>query len=302
MKPLIPYLSILFTVVITESSAIEKGQLVIVDRDSVALRLDPNASATPSKYAMIGLQLRVLDITHDGLWYKVKIGEQKGYQLRHEEEYWVRDSDVFKEPSSSRVNMTLDVSILQQGDLAKANRISHHDYIHKQTQINLADPYYVACTYKSISPDPTCSPPLSICAQIFKPKEYFRYDNLELASRYEGLFENGMITPFYSVTSKHRITMLSERIVLVKVIMRPPGCYAERYSGTEFYTLRTRTVMVNEKDYFSTIPVETAHLFESRLRGGVQNVYFLFVLHFTFDDDTQETLVRRIVVWWPMCL
>jgi len=312
MKP--HTLLVLIIVALTSIEGLAQGtrQQVIVTKDSIALRLTPSTSDLPSKYAMIGLQLQVLEMSSGGGWYKVKIGEQKGYQLTHTENYWVAASDVFQEPTESRVSIVLDVSAFQSGSLSNAHRISHQDYIYKQRKTNLTEPFYVGCTYTNNSPELTCSPPFSICAQIYQPEKYFLYDDrlsetdavdmAELQNRFSTLFENGTITPFYRVTSQHQIKAITEKVMFSKLVMKDPGCYAEQYSGTEFRTLRSKTDTVNANVYFSAIPIETPELFNTHLQGGVQTVYFLFLLNITFEDDAKESVVRRIVVWWPKCL
>ncbi|MGH7612529.1 MAG: hypothetical protein ACREMW_00625 [Gemmatimonadales bacterium] len=43
-------------------------------------------------------------------------------------------------------------------------------------------------------------------------------------------------------------------------------------------------------------------LFRSKSRGEVQYVNLMWLLDLTYTDSRQETIVRRIALWWPMCM
>ena len=92
------------------ASVQESPRLVMVMADSIPLYQAPGPEVAVSSYARATLQLRLLEASPDSLWFKVKIGEQKGYQFGHGERYWVRRSDVIT-PGPSRANVTVDLSL-----------------------------------------------------------------------------------------------------------------------------------------------------------------------------------------------
>ncbi|MCH7760720.1 hypothetical protein IIA15_04870 [candidate division TA06 bacterium] len=255
--------------------AAEVGELVIVIQDSIPLRAEPNSRAKIAKYAVASLQLRVLEITKDNKWYRVKIGEQKGYQLRHTEEYWLFHKDVYQEPVNSNSEITLDVSVLENRNLQDAKRITSNEYIHKMESMTFDSSYYVGATYIGRSPTSTCSSPFSICAIIYDPGRYFLWANPDttgiekLRRKYKLLYENGTTTPFYEIKSDMEIESISEKLICAKIIMKNPGCYAEEYIGTEVDVLKSQTHTVNNNRYFSSFPINTEYIFQTELEGGV---------------------------------
>ncbi len=290
----------------------KNDHLVMVIKDSIPLRTEPDSQAQISKYALISLQLKVLEISEDKIWYKVKIGEDKGYQLRHEEEYWVFHEDVYLEPENSLAEITLDLSVFESGNLQDAMRIDPKDYIYKLNSLNLDTSYYIGSSLSVISPKMTCSPPFSICAGIYKPDCYFIFkgdvkktdaeDFKELENRYKHLYENGTVIPFYKIKSKSEIKTIHEKLICTKIIVDNPSCYPERYLGMEFDELTNQMHTVNSNNYLSSFLINSDYLFSVKLYGGVQNLDFLYILTISYSDVQTETIVRRISLGWPLCI
>jgi len=303
---------ILYVLVIKNLFAIEVDNLVIVIKDSIPLRVEPNTEAQIAKYAVVSLQLKVLEVLEDKEWYKVKIGEDKGYQLRHTERYWVFNEDVYKEPESCYSNIKLDVSVLENYSLKNAKRIAYKDYLYKYKTLTLDSAYYISSAYSIKSHDMTCYSPLSICAQICKPGHYFIYEGMveytdasdfdELKNRYKQLYENGTTTPFYEIESDLKIETISEKLISAKITMADPGCYAESYVGTELDVLRDQIYTVNDNYFLSSFPINSEYLFQTKLEGGVQYVNFLYIIKVKYKNQQEEIIVRRIFLWWPMCM
>lgn len=303
---------ILYVLVIKNLFAIEIDNLVIVIKDSIPLRMEPNNQSQIAKYAVVSLQLKVLEVSKDKEWYKVKIGEDKGYQLRHTERYWVFNEDVYKKPESCYSNIKLDVSVLENNNLRNAQRIDHKDYLYKLKTLKLDTAYYVGSTYSSKSPGLSCSPPLSVCARIYKPGSYFIYEKMvkstdasdfeELKDRYRQLYENGTTTPFYEIESDLKIKTISEKLISAKIIMAKPGCYAENYVGTELDILNDQIHPVNSNHFLSPYPIKTEYLFQTKLEGGVQYVNLLYILKVKYINGKEEMIVRRIFLGWPKCM
>ena len=190
---------------------IEIDELVIVVKDSIPLRLEPDSLSEIIKYVYISLQLEVLEISSDKNWYKVKIGENRGYQLNHSEEYWTHMKDVYQEPKNSLSEIELDVSVFENGNIQNAIRYEDSDYLYKLNSLNLDTNYYVGATHTIHSPRRTCIPPFSVCAGTYIPGHYFFYEGdieytdastyEELMDRYNLLYENGTIKPFYKIKS-----------------------------------------------------------------------------------------------------
>ncbi|MFH1321192.1 MAG: hypothetical protein ABII90_11145 [Bacteroidota bacterium] len=285
----------------------KNDQLVIVIKDSIPLRTEPNSQAQISKYAFISLQLQVLEISKNNTWYKVKIGEDKG---RHKEEYWVFHEDVYQEPKNSIAEVTLDLSVFESGDLQDAMRIDSEDYIYKLNSLNLDTSYYIGSTYKSYQM--SCSQPFSICAKIFEPDHYFLFEGDEkhtdaedlavLENRYRHLYENGTVIPFYRIESELDIETIHEKLICAKIIMDDPDCYPDKYIGTVIDELTNQNHTVNGNYYLSSLSINTDYLFSTKLNGGVQNLDFLYILTISYSDMQTETIVRRISLSWPLCL
>lgn len=247
----------------------EIGDLVIVTKDSVPLRTETNNQAKIAKYADVSLQLKILDISDDKKWYKVKIGEQKGYQMSHIEKYWGFHEDVYQESENPNFEIQLDISVLENKKLKNAKRISHEDYLGRLKSLVLDSAYYVGSTYLNSSPDMSCSPPFSICAQIYKPGYYFldithtdSSNSEELESRYKQLYENGITTPFYEIKSNLKIETINEKFICSKVIMAKPGCYAEDYIGTETDILNNEVYTIKDYHFLSSFPINSEYLFQ----------------------------------------
>lgn len=235
--------------------AIEVNNIVIVIKDSIPLREEPNDQSKIAKYAFASLKLKVLEISESEEWYKIKIGEQKGYQLKHDERHWVFKEDVYHHPESSYANIRLDVSVLENQGLKNVKRLSQKDYIYKLKSLKLDTDYYVSSTSQRKSIDKLYSQ-FSINANIYRPGHYFIYkgyekytdaSNLEeLRSRYKQLYENGKITPFYEIFSNFKIKIINEKLICAKIIMENPGCYPDKYIGTELDILNDKIHNVND--------------------------------------------------------
>ena len=287
------------------------GQLVMVIQDSIPLRVEPNTSAKIAKYALTGLQLKILEISSDELWFKIKIGEDKGYQLNHSEEYWIENEDVYVEPKNRLSEITLDVSIFENEDLNNALRILDYDYLYKLKSQNLDTNYFVSGKQTIISPQSSCSEPFNICARTYKPDHYFFFENdlqhtdaltyEEQINRYNKLYENDTITPFYVINSNSKILSIHEKLICSKLIVDIPGCYPDKYIGTELELINDKTYNVNSFKFLSKYILNSDNIFKTKLNGGVQNLDLLYILDVKYDNNQSERIVRRINLSLVLC-
>lgn len=294
-----------------DAPMLEVGDIVIVVKDSIPLRNSPDSISGILKYAYISMQLEILEISSDTNWYKVKIGEDKGLQLSHIEEYWTHQNEVYLEPKKKLSEINIDVSVYENGNLNGAIRVEKSDYLNEFKSLDLDSKYYIGATYVNKSPQKTCSPPFSICAQTFEPGHYFSHGQLEysdaeteeeLINRYKQLYENGTIVPFYEIKSGLEIMTIDEKLVCSKIITDVPGCYDYTYIGTETDILIDETYTVNDNYFLSPFTLESDYLFDTKLNGGVQFLHLLYILDIKYSNDQYETIVRRISLWWPKCM
>jgi len=297
-----------------QNSGTKAGDMAIIVKDSVPLRSQPNASSPIDKYVYAGLQLKINKISEDEKWYKIKIGESKGYEISRDKEYWVFHNNVYTESSTAHSNIFLDLSVYEKENLKNSRIINHKDYLNHYTQLDLKKNYYIGSIYFNRSPRLSCSKPFSVCAQIYKPGKYFLYamdvkrtdakSKEELENRYKTLYENGTFTPFYRIKSDLEIKSVHEMFICTKQIMDQPGCHLERenYVGTELESLNDTTYIVNDKRFLSAFPLNTDFFFKTNLNGGVQGLRLLYILEIEYANNQKEKKVRRLKVWWPLCL
>src|SRR5207249_4587527 len=108
VKPPLSLLSLLIMSAVSPAAA-QDSRLVLVTRDSVPLRRLPASTAPIARYAHATLQLAVIGVSADSTWYRVGIGEDKGYQLRHGDHYWVTRTDV-SEPRPLAGDASVDLT------------------------------------------------------------------------------------------------------------------------------------------------------------------------------------------------
>jgi hypothetical protein len=84
--------------------------------------------------------------------------------------------------------------------------------------------------------------------------------------------------------------------------MAKPGCYAEDYIGTESDILNNEVYTIKDYHFLSSFPINSEYLFQTKLKGGVQHINFLYILKIKYENKQEEMVVRRILLWWPECL
>ena len=169
MKPPLSLLSLLIMSAVSPAAA-QDSRLVLVTRDSVPLRRLPASTAPIARYAHATLQLAVIGVSADSTWYRVGIGEDKGYQLRHGDHYWVTRTDV-SEPRPFAGDVSVDLSLLEVPPGSFSRRATAQEYVARNG--NLAGSYYVSPVYTARTTTPTCSSLFSICAETYRPGSYF---------------------------------------------------------------------------------------------------------------------------------
>ena len=275
--------------------------LLIVTRDSVALRDAPSTSAQVKRFAHATLQLAVLGTSPDSTWFCVKIGEDKGYQLRHTEQLWVRRSDV-AEPAASQTAIKVDVALLEKPIGYFGGRVTPQEFMSGA----VTDSFYVSGVYAAHTPTPTCSSPFSVCAQTYRPGHYFigpGTDHPEVERPFsERLYGTGTVRARYEISASVTVQAVREKLVLARILMRQAGCYAEDYVGTELIVLRDTSRNVNARRASSTVPVTSDDLFQPSAHGEVQYANLMWILETTYADSRREVIVRRITLWWPKCM
>ena len=241
--------------------------LVIVISDSAELRDAPSTASAPIRFARATLQLGVLSESADSAWYRVAIGEDRGYQLRHDEQFWVRRSDVV-EATTPRAEVTTDVSLLEVPAGYFGRRATPEEFMSSEGAV--ADSFYVSAVYYPRTPTPTCSPPLSVCGRTYRPGEYFLEPGGRSASErhlYERLYGDGAVRARYELAADVVIETVREKLVLARVMMEQAGCYAEGYRGTDVVVLRDTARSLHAHSTSTSVAVESKQLFEPTARS-----------------------------------
>ena len=278
------------------------GPLVMVTRDSVVLRDAPSASARASRFAHATLQLAVLATSADSAWYRVRIGEDKGYQLRHDERFWVRRSDV-AEPRVSEVEVTVDVVLLEEPRGHFGHRLTPEEFVSRAG--TLPDSFYVSAISQPATSSPSCTSPFSVCAKTYRPGQYFIMRGGHPAAirpTFQRLYGGGTVRARYDFSTSARIHTIREKLVLARILMRRAGCYAEDYVGTELIVLRDSIRHVDAYRASWSVPVASEQIFDGSPGAEVQYVNLMWLLEPTYADSRRETIVRRVMLGWPMCL
>jgi len=301
-----------YTRKVPKHSEVGIGNIVIVCQDSIPLRNDPDTEAEIVCFAPAGLLLQVLEETNDGGWSRVASAEFRDCLKINEQICWASNGDLYSAPEKPRSKITLDVSVFEKGDLLNAQRIHFKDYTYRLNKCYLDTTYYVGSTYLDPHPRTYCCPPLGFCASIFQPGNYFSgqwdleytdtNDLEEYLGRFRNLYENGTTTPFYRIKSNYTISEIHEKLVCSKTIFAGPGCYPNNFLGSEIELLREQTHSVGGKEFISAFSFETSNIFKTFFNGGVQDLRFIYTLKILYKDNYLETLVKRIYLWWPMCI
>src|SRR5688572_21837936 len=171
MNAVIPLIALLITL-LTAGVATTPAQVpavIIVVADSIPLRPSPTEAAPATRFAPATLQLLVLSATPDSTWLNVKIGEQKGYQLRHGDQYWVRRREVTM-PHATHAQVTVDLSVHEVPPGQFGRRITDQEFL--SAPGGLRGPFYVSTRYSNPS-DRSCATPFGACARIYYPGRYF---------------------------------------------------------------------------------------------------------------------------------
>ena len=302
MNAAIPRIALLITL-LTAGVATLPAQVravVIVVADSIALRPTPTEAAPATRFAPAALQLLVLSATPDSTWLKVKIGEQKGYQLRHGEQYWVRRRDVTI-PHPTRAQVTVDLSVHEVPPGRFGRRITDQEFL--SARGGVTGSFYVSTRYSNPS-DPSCATPFGACARIFYPGRYFLVaaDRPEAdRSLFEQLYADSTVRVRYEMTAMAPIRRIRERLIAARLLMADAGCYAEQYRGTDISVIRDTVWMPDSQRVTSDASIRPEILFGGRSGAHVQHVTLMWVLDPTYQDGSSEQIVRRLMVWWPQC-
>ncbi len=302
MKPVSEICALVtFLMIGPNTVASQSAHMTIVGADSVALRLVPSAEATVVRFASPSLQLQVLSASADSTWLKVKIGEQKGYQLRHAEQFWVRRADVTM-PLSTRARVEVDLSVLEVPPGRFARRITANEFLAARGDI--PGSFYVSTRYTNRS-DPSCDAPFGVCAQIYYPGNYF----LGLGDRpetdrplFDTLYADSTVRVRYEIVAPVAIRTIREKVVVARVLMGDAGCYAEDYRGTEAFVIRDTIRTADSARVSSDVGIGPQLLFGGAKAAQVQYVNVMWVLQPTYEDGSTEQIVRRILIWWPRCM
>ena len=300
MKPPLSLLSLLIMSAVSPAAA-QDSRLVLVTRDSVPLRRLPASTAPIARYAHATLQLAVIGVSADSTWYRVGIGEDKGYQLRHGDHYWVTRTDV-SEPRPFAGDVSVDLSLLEVPPGSFSRRATAQEYVARNG--NLAGSYYVSPVYTARTSTPTCSSLFSICAETYRPGSYFigpaGHPESERSVR-EQLYSKGTVRALYDLRTRRPLRAIREKLIVARVLMRHAGCYAEDYVGTELRILRDTTRTITTDRAAMHLDVGRDILFEPSATGEVQYVNVMWILDVTHTDGARETIARRITLWWPLC-
>ncbi len=280
----------------------------LVVKDSIPLRNHHNLDSTAIKYVYAGLQLKIIDASMPN-WFKITNGESKGRQLGHGVEYWIEKQDLFI--SEERDEFLIDISLYETDTLEKCEKYESNDYLYKQKILDLSKPFYVSGAYTSMG-DVTCQGPLSICSETYKPSNYYLFaldvSNTdahsieELESRYNTLYDNGTIKPFFTFQSNKVIDGVSEKLIISKSIMDYAGCYDNTFITSEVETLVDTSYSVKASKIHSNYTLNSENIFTTTLTGEVQDLVLIFVLNINYGDGEEERLCKRIKLWRPLCL
>lgn len=298
----LPALALLTTLLAARvaTMAAQVPTVVIVVADSIPLRPSPAETASATRFAPAALQLQVLSATRDSAWLKVKIGEQRGYQLRHGEQYWVRQRDVAT-PHPTRAQVSVDLSVHEVPPGQFGRRITDEEFLTARGGIR--GPFYVSTRYRNTS-DPSCASPFGACARIYYPGRYFLVaaDKPETdRSLFEQLYADSTVRVRYELTAQVPVRRIHERLVAARLLMKYAGCYAEEYAGTGLVVIRDTVRTPDSQRVTADALVAPELLFGGESGANVQYVTLMWVLGLTYEDGSTEQIVRRILVWWPMC-
>jgi hypothetical protein len=279
----------------------QDAQLAIVKADSAPLRLFPDSNAPIVRLAPATLQLQILSTSRDSLWLRVKTGEQKGYQLRHTDRYWIRRQDVFTQ-HRTRARVSIDVSVLEAPRGHYTRRITAEEFLAAGGAVRGS--FYVSAQYTNYA-DPSCGTPVGTCAQIYYPGQYF----LGLGGPpeterplFDRLYGDSTLRVFYTVTAPAPIRAVHEKLFIARVLMGDAGCYAEDYRGTDVVLLRDTVYTAYARRLIADAVVGPHLLFRGRAGAEIQYVNLMWVLQLTYLDGESEEIVRRTMVWWPKCV
>lgn len=274
-------------------------ELVLVATDGAPLRRAPDAESPVVHTAALGLVLDVREESQDGEWLAVVLGEQRSYELPHEELYWVPDDDVLR-ASGGSVRVTLDLSVHEEpaGDLT--NPVDVEEFVHGDAEPIV--PFYLSAAYTSPG-DRSCSEDLGICARVRIPGVSWTSPSLEASTRrrIEEAFGGRAFRPVLRLASDLNLVDVEERVFLVKTLTPDADCYPQGPFWTVTEPLRTETTPAMGDSHLSSFPLPVETLVEGDDRGEVQAARIVYLLTVTLEDGTVERLARRIVVGWPKC-
>ena len=278
-----------------------QSPFAIVTADSIPLRPSPTMESSPSMYAPATLQLQLVDSLPDSQWYKVRIGENKGYHFGHGERFWVNRSDLTR-PVSDDLRLTLDLSLFESPENDFTRHVTAHDFI--SSDGHLSSPFYVSGVMHVISFQPTCSSPFTVCGVIYLPGDYSvaLLDRPHAAALYDRLYGDGVFKLLYRISAPKQIDAVRERLTIARVMMRDRGCYPAEYRGTEVLLLADtlRVVKSQTPEFFRTLSVEP--LAAPSNAGEVQYLNLMAQLEIAYTDGDRDQLVRRVSFSWPGCL
>ena len=273
---------------------------LMVIKDKINMRTEPAFSAKIANHAIASLQLKKIGESKDNKWLKVKMGEQKGYQLSHGKEYWVFAEDVHSELLKPSSQLIVDMSVMENGPINLCKRIglsSIENITFKGRKIESEPLSYLSPIFTYSVSTSSCSKPFNFCAEVFPPD--FTFIDFKINEEIRSKLKT--FTPFYKLNSNVEIKKIVETLKTAKIVMKRPGCYADKYIGTEVNLIARRELDVNNHSHFSSFQIPIEDFFNTRLAGGVQYINILLILEITYSNGQKETIVRRIHTWWPRC-
>jgi hypothetical protein len=248
---------------------------LMVIKDNINLREEPSLNDKIINHAPASLQFIKIGESKDQKWLKVKMFEQKEYQLRHDKEFWVLAEDVHSESLKSSSQIIMDMSVLENGPLNECKRAE------MQSINSIGENIYVSPVLNYSVSIRSCSKPFNFCAKVFDPD--LKLFDLNINDQIKRKLKT--ITPFYELHSNIEIKSIVETLKIAKIVMKSPGCYAEGYIGTEVAPIIKRQLEVHNQSYFSSFHIPIKDFFSTRLNGGIQYINVLLILAARFWDN-----------------
>ncbi|MBK8805827.1 MAG: hypothetical protein IPO21_03890 [Bacteroidales bacterium] len=295
----------------SDSTTSVKNRYSIIIKDSIPLRIEPKLNSQILKYAYIGLLVKILDISADSLWYKIEVVDQNLFPFSIDENFWIFHDDIFFETGRLHANITVDLSLLGKGKIQDAKRIMSDEYIYTKKSLNLDSAFYVSpiySNYDDVSGTGVFSSEASICIKraCFQEEGDEKQSDAESFSeykeRYTQLYGKDSLKAFYKIKSKLLIDSVKEVLICSKLVMDEASCYPEKFIGVEINHLQNQKHIVHDYSFLSSYVLKSDTFSTTKLFGEVQNIYLIYILKVYYQGNQSDTIVRRIFLWWPLCM